>query len=104
MLFQGSVTTLSQPRDPRDPTRALMGDGRNNICLLLCFCPRRRPLGSWGRQDAQQPHRWGVLSQPHPSWATRLVLWLPESEAGSPARDPGLTGAPRAGAKLLREL
>ena len=39
-----------------------------------------------------------------PSWVTRLVLWLPESEAGSPARDPGLTGAPRAGIKLLREL
>lgn len=104
MLFQGPVTTLSQPWDPWDTARALMGEWEKSYLssTLLLSKEKTSQLLRKTRGPAA-PSLGGSGPAPH-SWATRLVLWLPESEAGSPARDPGLTGAPRAGTKLLREL
>lgn len=104
MLFQGPVTTLSQPWDPWDTARALMREWEKSYLSSTLLLSKEKT--SWLLRKTRgpaAPSLGGSGPAPH-SWATRLVLWLPESEAGSPARDPGLTGAPRAGTKLLREL
>ena len=93
---------LLKPWDPGALPGPLTAGGRDHIHLLLCFSPGEKTSRLLVKTRGPAAPSVGMDREPAPpSWATRLVLWPPGSGAGSPARDPGLTRAPRAGTNLL---